>query len=329
MLLVTGGGGFVGSHLVAKLVKRGERVRVLDNFATGKRQNLAAVASWIDVIHGDLRDEAVVRRATDGARIIFHLAAQASVPRSIANPHETLDINLSGTLNLLQAAQAARCERVVFASTSAVYGDDPREKKSEDFAPRPLSPYAISKLAAEQSCTMFTRLHQLETVSLRYFNVFGPGQDPTSAYAAAIPRFLAALREDEAPVIYGDGEQTRDFIFVDDVVEANLLAACVPGIAGRVFNVAGGHAVSLNEILSMLTQLMGIERPARHESERAGDIRHSLADLSATRAELGFAPRVSITEGLRRLVAATPGSVSVSHHESGTALTCPRKLVQG
>lgn len=306
MVLVTGGGGFIGSHLVAALVKRGDRVRVLDNFSTGRTTNLAAVASRINVIDGDVRDAAVVRRAVGDARIIFHLAAQASVPRSVADPRETFDINLSGTLNLLQAAHAAGSERVVFASTSAVYGDDQQERKSEDLAPRPLSPYAISKLAAEQCCAMFTRLHRLETVSLRYFNVFGPGQDPTSAYAAAIPRFLAAWRNDQAPVIYGDGEQTRDFIYIDDVVEANLLAASVPGIAGRVFNVAGGHAVSLNEILSMLTELTGIDRPARRESERVGDVRHSLADISAARAELDFAPRVSITEGLRRLVAATP-----------------------
>lgn len=306
MLLVTGGGGFIGSHLVARLVERGDSVRVLDNFSTGKTRNLAAVASQIDVIAGDIRDEVVVRRAVDGARIIFHLAAQASVPRSVTDPQETFDINLSGTLNLLQAARAAGCERIVFASTSAIYGDDPHERKSETLAPCPLSPYAISKLAAEQCCAVFTRLHQVETVSLRYFNVFGPGQDPTSAYAAAIPRFLAALRNDEAPVIYGDGEQTRDFVYIDDVVEANLLAASVPGIAGRVFNVAGGHAVSLNEILSMLTQLTGIDRPARREGERVGDIRHSLADLTAARAALGFAPRVSIAEGLRRLVAAAP-----------------------
>jgi len=309
VLIVTGGAGFIGSHLIKTLVERGDRVRVLDNFSTGTMANLAAVAPQIDVIDGDLRDAAVVRRAAGGARIIFHLAAQASVPRSVADPRETFDVNLTGTLNLLEAARDEGCQRVVVASTSAVYGDDPAARKTETLAPRPLSPYAISKLAAEQCCAFFTRVHQLETVALRYFNVFGPGQRPDSPYAAAIPRFLAALGQDESPVVFGDGEQTRDFIAIDDVVAANLLAASVPGIAGRVFNVARGETVSLNELLATLMQLTGSDRPARYDDERIGDIRHSLADISAARDALGFEPRVTLAEGLRHLVAAMPAAV--------------------
>lgn len=331
MFLVTGGAGFIGPHLVARLVARGEPVRVLDDFSSGTRQRLAAVGGAVDVVKGDVRDEAAVRRAAQGARVVVHLAAQASVPRSVADPAETFDTNLGGTANVLQAARWAGCGRVVFASTSAIYGDSPERRKTESLPPRPQSPYALSKLAAEQLCAVASHLHGLDTVSLRFFNVFGPGQDPTSPYAAAVPRFLAAMKSGVAPVVFGDGEQTRDFVSVDDVVDAILLAATVPEIGGQVFNVASGQAVSLNEVLASLGRLTGTDLPVRREEERAGDVRHSLADVSAARVHLGFAPKVSLEEGLRRLVAATPvGSpgVNVAHGAAvGRSETCGGGLV--
>lgn len=328
VFLVTGGAGFIGSHLVARLVERDERVRVLDNSSSGTRQRLADA---VDVVEGDVRDEATVQRAADGAQVVVHLAAQASVPRSVDDPSETFDINLGGTANVLQAARRAGCRRVVFASTSAIYGDSPERFKVESLPPRPLSPYAVSKLAAEHLCAVATRLHGLETVSLRFFNVFGPGQDPTAAYAAAVPRFLAAMRCGVPPVVFGDGEQTRDFVAVDDVVDALLLAATVPSVGGRVFNVGSGYAVSLNEVLANLAQLTGTKLAVHREAERAGDIRHSLADVGAAQADLGFASKVSLQEGLRRLVMAPSiafaGQDAVRGAASWQNETCADSLV--
>ena len=308
--LVTGGAGFIGSHLAARLLRDGHRVRVLDNLFTGKRGNLdelALLGGDLDVVEGDIRDAAAVRRAVAGADAVFHHAAEPSVPRSVADPAATYDVNVTGTLTVFLAARDAGCPRIVFASTSAVYGDDPALPKREALPPAPLSPYASSKLAGEHLCQVFSRTFGVEAVALRYFNVYGPRQDPNSAYAAVIPRFLDALASGRQPTIYGDGGQSRDFVSVDDVVEANLRAASVPGIGGRVFNVASGIAITLNDLLALLAGIAGAPAAARYEPERAGDIRHSLADVSAAREALGWAPRVPFADGLRRTVHALVG----------------------
>jgi UDP-glucose 4-epimerase len=281
MYLVTGGAGFIGSHLAARLVADRAAVRVFDNFSSGSRDNLAAIAANIDVVDGDIRDEAAIRRATGGVEVVFHQAADPSVPRSVADPRTTYDVNVTGTLNVLLAARDAACRRVVFASSCAVYGDDPALPKHEGMLPVPVSPYAASKLAGEGLCAVFARVNALETIALRYFNVFGPRQDPHSPYAAVIPRFLDALRRGESPVVYGDGEQTRDFVYVGNVVEANMRAADSPGTSGRVFNVASGQPVRFNEVRGKLTALLGVEVRAAYEPARARDIRHSAADVSA------------------------------------------------
>ncbi len=303
MYLVTGGAGFIGSHIAARLLQDGHDVRILDNFSTGKRENLD-VLRGAEVIEGDVRDAAAVRRAASGVAAIFHQAAEPSVPRSIADPAGTYDVNLTGTLNVLLAARDAGCPRVVFASTSAVYGDAPEMPKRETMPPAPLSPYAGSKLAGEGLCQVFSRTFGVEAVALRYFNVFGPRQDPNSAYAAVIPRFLDALTAGRRPIIYGDGEQSRDFIYIDNVVDANLRAANATGVGGQAFNVASGSAITLNEMLARLANLIGVESTPVFEPERAGDIRHSLADVTAARAALGFTARVPFDEGLRRTVSA-------------------------
>ena len=312
MYLVTGGAGFIGSHLVARLVERGDAVRVLDDFSSGKRANLEPVRHRLELIEGDLRDGATVRRAVAGIEVVFHQGAVPSVPRSVADPTTTFDANVTGTLNLLLAARDAGCRRVVFASSSSVYGDTPILPKTETMTPRPLSPYAVSKLTGEQLCAVFTGVYGLETVALRYFNVFGPRQDPTSAYAAVIPRFLQALGTGERPVVYGDGEQSRDFTYVDNVVEANLLAATAIGAAGRAFNVAGGEAIAINAMLATLSDLLGVETRARHEPPRPGDVRHSRADIAAARDTLGYEVRVPFAEGLRRTVAASAPARAVA-----------------
>jgi UDP-glucose 4-epimerase len=304
VFLVTGGAGFIGSHLVERLVQRGEQVRVLDNFSSGNLENLKAVRKNIQVLTGDVADTDAVADAVESVEVVFHQAAVASVPRSIDDPQTTVAANITGTLNLLVAARDAGCRRVVFASSSAVYGDVPKIPVTEDMPPHPLSPYAISKLTGEQLCGVFTRLYGLETVALRYFNVFGPRQDPASAYAAVIPAFLRALHHGEAPVIYGDGEQSRDFTFVDNVVDANLRAAAAAGVAGRVFNVASGRAVSVTALLAEMAQLVGNEARARYDSARPGDIKHSVADITAARVGLGYEVIVGLDEGLRRTVRA-------------------------
>jgi nucleoside-diphosphate-sugar epimerase len=303
--LVTGGAGFIGSHLVARLVERGATVRVLDNFSSGKRENLAALDGQVDVIEGDVRDEVAVRRAVAGVDVVYHQAALPSVPRSIADPRSTFDTNVSGTLNLLLAARDAGCQRVVFASSSSVYGDTPVLPKHEAMTPRPLSPYAISKLSGEQLCTVFSGIYGMETVALRYFNVFGPRQDPASPYAAVIPKFLHALATGEPPVIYGDGRQSRDFTYVDNVVAANVAAARAEGVAGQVFNIASGQSVTLLEMLESMALLVGMPPRARHEPPRPGDIRDSLADISGARAALGYDVGIPFDAGLERTVEAS------------------------
>ena len=307
--LVTGGAGFIGSHLADGLVRRVDRVRLFDNVSSGTWANVAALGDAVERVEADLRDEAAVRRATDGVEVVFHLAADPSVPRSVADPRTCYDVNLTGTLNVLQAAREAGCRRVVFASSCAVYGDDPALPKRETMAPRPGSPYASSKLAGEELCRVFWRLYGLETVSLRFFNVYGPRQDPRGPYASVIPRFIDALRPGSTPTIHGDGEQTRDFVFVGDVVQANLRAASAANAAGGIYNVASGQSVSLNRLLATLAGLLGRDAVATYAPARQGDVRHSAADVSAARAVLGFDPRVSLQDGLAHTLAAATSAV--------------------
>jgi UDP-glucose 4-epimerase len=303
--LVTGGAGFVGSHLVERLLEAGGAVRVLDDFSTGKRENLRAVRDRIEEIEGDVRVAATVHQAMHGVDVVFHQAAIASVPRSLEDPETTLAVNLTGTLRVLQAAREAGVRRVVFASSASVYGDAAVSPITEDVMPRPLSPYAISKLAGEQLCGVFTRVFALETVALRYFNVFGPRQDPSSPYSGVIARFQHLLAIGSTPVIYGDGEQSRDFVYVSDVVEANLRAATAPAAAGAVVNVASGCAVSVNTLLATMARLADRSVRPAYQPGRPGDVRRSRADLSLARAELGYEPGVAIADGLRRVMAAS------------------------
>lgn len=302
--LVTGGAGFIGSHLVARLLAEGAAVRVLDNGATGSFDRLAGLAGRLEIVRGDIRDTVEVARAMTGITRVFHQAAEVSVPRSVADPIGTYAVNVTGTLNVLDAARVAGVRRVVMASSSAVYGDDPEMPKRETMTPRPISPYASSKLADEGLCAVYARCFGLETVALRYFNVYGPGQDPTSAYAAVIPKMVDLVRQGRSPLIYGDGEQTRDFVYVGDVVEANLLAMTSPLASGGVFNIASGTGISLNRMLGLIGDVFGRELVAEYLPERAGDIRHSLADVSAAADRLGFRATTPFSEGLRRTVAA-------------------------
>jgi len=308
MYLVTGGAGFIGSHLVHKLVEEGHQVRVLDNLSSGSLLNLADILDCVELIEGDIRDCDLVRRATAGVEVIFHEAAEPSVPRSIADPATTFDINVEGTLNVLVAARERGCRRVVFATTCAIYGDAPELPKVETMPPAPLSPYAMSKLTGEQLCAMFARLYGLETVALRYFNVFGPGQDPSSAYAAAIPTFVEALLAGRSPRVYGDGQQSRDFVAVDDVVRANLLAARVEGISGRIFNIAGGRSVTINEVLATLGQATGTHVAADYLPARPGDILHSRADVSLARELLRFEAAIGFRDGIERILKHVPAT---------------------
>ena len=302
MDLVTGGAGFIGSHLVARLVRDGRRVRVLDNFSTGRWGNLATVQTEIDVIPGDVRDPETVARAAAGCEVVYHQAAEVSVPRSISDPRQTYAGNVDGTLNVLLAARDADCRRVVVASSSAVYGPGPDLPKHEGMVPEPISPYAASKLADEHLCAVFARAYQMQTVALRYFNVYGPRQDPTSPYAAVIPKFLEALVAGERPVIYGDGRQTRDFVFVDDVVGANLRAATAPGVAGQVFNVATGCCVTMNAVLKTLAALIGVAASPVFRPARVGDVRHSAADPARARECRDFGAATRLPKGLARTI---------------------------
>ncbi len=301
--LVTGGAGFIGCNMVRCLLGQGERVRVLDNFATGRRENLAEVASSVEVVEGDLRSDDAVQKAVAGVRYILHFGALPSVSRSVQDPATTNEVNITGTLRLLLAAREAGVERVVLSSSSSVYGNTPVLPKREDMIPTPLSPYALSKLAGEHYFRMFHSLYGLRTYSLRYFNVFGPRQNPKSQYAAVIPLFVEALRAGQAPVVYGDGEQTRDFTFVEDVVAANLACCTAPdAAAGGVFNVAWGNRVSVNELARRIGKLLGREIPPTYQPARAGDVRDSQADATRARELLGWQPKVPFDEGLRRTV---------------------------
>jgi len=302
--LVTGGAGFIGSAIARALLARGDKVRVLDNFFSGKRENLAEVAADVELIEGDIRDTAAVARACAGVEVVFHEAAIPSVPRSLADPISSNEANVTGTLNVLHEAKRAGVRRVVYAASSSAYGDTPTLPKVETMRPAPLSPYAVGKLAGEHYCAVFAGAYGLETVSLRYFNVFGARQDPKSEYAAVIPRFVTAGLVGQGVTIYGDGTQSRDFCYIDNTVEANLAAASAPAAAasGRVFNVACGEATTLNDVVRLIGDALGRPIAVTYAERRVGDVKHSLADISAARTQLGYRGAVSFQEGLRRTI---------------------------
>ncbi len=326
--LVTGGAGFIGSNLVAALAQAGERVRVLDNLSTGRWENLDGIPgqSLIERITGDIRDPAAVARASEGVEVIFHEAALGSVPRSVDDPLESDAVNIHGTVTVLDVARRTGVRRVVFAASSAAYGETPVLPKKEDMAPMPLSPYAVTKLACEHYLQVFSRIYGLETLNLRYFNVFGPNQTPDGAYAAAIPRFVSAALAGEPIQIYGDGEQTRDFCFVDNAVRANLLgAASRHKLEGQVVNVAGGRRIGLNELCGEIGKVLGKAPEVRHVAPRAGDVRHSLADISLAKELLGYEPKVRWEDGLPATIAylrslREEGPSSASRHLTGARL---------
>jgi len=299
--VVTGGAGFIGSHIAGALASSGVRVRVLDDLSTGHRENLDEIGGDIDFVRGSVADEQLLSKALENVELIFHEAAIPSVPRSVESPRNTHIASVDGTFSLLLAAKEAGVRRVVYAASSSAYGDQPTLPKVEQMAPDPLSPYAVAKLVGEYYCRVFTRVYGLETVSLRYFNVFGPRQDPGSQYSGVVSRFISALLSDERPVIFGDGEQSRDFTYIENVVAANLSAASAPKAAGNVINVANGERITLNELLNELKQLTGrTEVTAEYRDSRVGDVRHSLADITMARELLGYESKVDLREGLKR-----------------------------
>ena len=302
MYLVTGGAGFIGSHIVEHLVKEGRPVRVLDNFATGKRENIEPFLGDIEMMEGDIRDPETCRRAVKGVSAVMHQAAIPSVPRSVADPFTTMEVGVQGTLTLLLAARDAGVERFVSASSSSVYGDTPTLPKVEAMPTNPLSPYALSKLTGEHLCRLFHQLYGLHTVSLRYFNIFGHRQDPTSQYAAVIPIFITALFRGESPTIFGDGEQSRDFTYVDNVVKANILAATSEKGAGEVMNIACGDRYTLLQLFQFIQEIIGTNLKPLHADPRPGDVKHSLADIDRARELLGYQPGIDLQEGLKKTV---------------------------
>ena len=300
-VLVTGGAGFIGSHLVRALLERGDDVRVLDNFSTGARANLAGLD--VDVVEGELRSYERVHNAVRGSEVVFHLGALGSVPRSVQDPLTSGAVNVEGTLNVLLAARDEGVRRVVFASSSSVYGNQPELPLHESMAPDPISPYGVAKLAAERYCVSFSRVyHSFETVVLRYFNVFGPRQDPSSQYAAVVPLFVTAIAAGEPVTIFDDGRQSRDFTYVDNVVAANLRAAEAEGASGHIFNVSAGRPTSVNELAETIGRLLGRDVERSYAPPRPGDLRDSWADVSEARRVLGFEPSVSLEDGLRRTI---------------------------
>ncbi len=304
LYLVTGIAGFIGSSLAHALLARGERVRGIDNFVTGKAENIAPIASRVEMIEADINDAAAVARACRGVDYIFHQAAIPSVPRSVQNPAESNRANVDGTLSLLIAARDAKVKRVVYASSSSLYGDTPTLPKHEGMLPNPISPYAVAKLTGEYYMASFYRVYGLETVSLRYFNVFGPRQDPTSQYSGVLAKFIPRMLRDEQPTIYGDGQQSRDFTYIDNVVHANLLACHAPAaqVAGCAFNTATGRRITLNETYGILQKLTGYSGPPEYGPERTGDIKHSLADVSRAQKAFGYQPLVAVEQGLAKTV---------------------------
>jgi len=297
--LVTGGAGFIGSNLVKALLEQGHSVRVLDNFSTGKRDNLGPYLDRIELMEGDIRSYHIVHEAARDIEVIFHQGALPSVPRSISDPITSNQVNVEGTLNILNAARDTGVRRVTYASSSSIYGENPALPKQEDMTPQPISPYAVAKLAGEKYCQVFTRTYGLETVSLRYFNVFGSGQDPQSQYAAVVPLFITAFLDGSQITVNGDGEQSRDFTFVDNVVKANILAATAPKAAGEVFNIACGTRMTLNQMLDHIRQYTETDTEVIYGPSRQGDVKHSQADIQKAQEILGYHPSISAEMGLR------------------------------
>ena len=298
--LVSGGAGFIGSNIVYELVRRGEEVRVLDNFSTGKMQNIIGILDKIQLVVADVRRLEDMKKAVEGVDYVLHQAALPSVARSVDEPISSNEVNVNGTLNLLVAARDAGVKRFIYAASSSVYGNSPALPKCEDMVPHPLSPYAISKFLGEHYCRIFYEIYGLETVSLRYFNVFGPRQDPASQYSAAIPKFITAILNGEEITVYGDGEQSRDFTYVQNVVNANLMACEAPDAAGQVVNIACGTRISLNQLVSAMEEELGVEAKRNYTSSRPGDVKHSCADIGKARALLGYKPAVAFAEGLSK-----------------------------
>jgi len=301
--VVTGGAGFIGSHIADALTRNGLRVRVIDDLSTGHRENLEEITGDVEFTEGSVADEQLLKKVLDGAELVFHEAAIPSVPRSVEHPRQSHVASVDGTFTLLLAARDQKVRRVVYAASSSAYGDQPTLPKKEAMLPDPLSPYAVAKLVGEYYCQVFARVYGLETISLRYFNVFGPRQDPGSQYSGVVSRFISVLLNNQQPVIYGDGEQSRDFTFIDNVVDANLRAASVTSGFGSVVNVANGQRITLNQLLEELKAIVGKpEVKADYRDPRVGDVRHSLADISRARELLGYQPLVSLREGLQRTI---------------------------
>src|SRR5262245_51020294 len=300
--VVTGGGGFIGSHIVENLVRQRNTVKVIDNFSTGKHQNVAAFRNDVEMIEADLAETKNLAEIVRGADYVIHQAAIPSVPKSIIDPVKSHHANVNGTLNLLVACRDERVKRLVFASSSSLYGDSPTLPKHEGMMPNPLSPYGAQKLFAETYCQVFTKAYGLETVSLRYFNVFGPRQDATSQYSGVLALFIPAVLQNRRPTIYGDGLQSRDFTYVQNVVEANLLACTVPGVGGRVFNIACGDRITLNSMLQQINKITGKDIAPIYTDPRPGDIKHSQADITRAKEHLGYQPKISFEEGLRNTI---------------------------
>jgi len=302
LCLVTGGAGFIGSNLVRGLLKEGKAVRVIDNLITGNISNLEDILDQIEFIEGDIRDLSIIQKASENIRYIFHQAAIPSVPRSVERPIDSNQSNIDGTLNVLLAARDKGVKRVIYAGSSSVYGDTPELPKKEDMKPHPLSPYAVTKLTGEYYCKVFSDVYGLETVTIRYFNVFGPRQNPESQYAAVIPKFIGAFLKGESPIVFGDGEQTRDFTFVDNVVYANILCSKAKKTAGEVINIATSSRISLNELISILKKITGRNIDPVYTNPREGDIKHSLADITQAKNLIGYKPIVSLEQGLIKTV---------------------------
>jgi UDP-glucose 4-epimerase len=301
-VLVTGGAGFIGSHIATALVERGDEVRVLDNLDTSKRENLAHLGGKVEFIEGSVTDPAAVARAVENREVVFHQAALASVPRSVSAPLDTNAVCVTGTVNVLDAARKAGVRRIVYAGSSSAYGNDPTPSKNEQIVPAPVSPYAAAKLSAEYYCQAFTETYGLETVTIRYFNVFGPRQDPESEYSAVIPIFVSLMLKGERPTIYGDGLQSRDFTFVSDIVRGNLLATEAKDVSGKVINVATGKQFTLLDLVASINRVLGTSIEPVFADPRPGDVRESLADISLARQLLGFEPTVSFDAGLERSI---------------------------
>jgi len=315
LYLVTGGAGFIGSNIVEELLRRNQKVRILDNFSTGKRENIARVKEIfenenrnnldkLDVVEGDIRSYHIVREAIEGVDFILHQAALPSVPRSVKDPLTSNEVNVVGTLNILNAAKETKVKRIVYASSSSVYGDLEVLPKTEDMLPKPLSPYAVSKLAGEKYCQVFTSLYGLETIVLRYFNVFGPRQDPNSQYSAVIPKFIKMIKDGKPPTVFGDGEQSRDFTYVRNVVEANLLACKknTEDLSGEVFNAAFGKRITINELVNSINNILETEIQPNYADPRAGDVKHSLSNIGKIRQLLDYEPEIDFNEGLKRVI---------------------------